>query len=1170
MARAFRAMTNMPGCLPGIIFGIGLLAAGYSFIAFQQQERRAFATRFDDIAQIRHTALAEAFRNAQVTLGTLNSFYHASHDVSRQEFGIMARQLLERQPYIQAVEWIPRVRHADRAAFEQAARADGLTDFQFTARTSRGNMQPAPERDVYFPIYYMEPLTGNEAAVGFDMASDPRRLEALHTAETCACPVATAPIPLVQDTAAQKAFLLLMPVFADHADAAFATGEEKSLAGFVLGVYRYPDLFEAILANVVEKRIFLWVFDRADGADDAESVHIVHPFGHDIPRELQSEHVEIDDILAFYDRVYLREKELTFAGRTFTIVLVADTDLIAEYMTVQPALMAGMILFLGSFMAVLLWRQIRERQTIEREVLARTELLQQAKNELQASQERVQLAAKAGRVGIWRMDLSTGALEWDEMMYTMYGLDPTTAEEGYARWRNRLHPDDLEAAEAAFQAASRPGGAPFDTEFRILRANDQATRYIRALATVLRDEHGQTTQVIGTNWDITDQKTAAQASIAVQRQRLANVIEGANVGTWEWNIQTGDVVFNARWADMVGYTLDELAPISIETWSALSHPDDLQVSNALLDRHFAGDLEYYECEIRMRHKNGQWVWMLDRGKVTTRTDDGAPLLMSGTHQDITARKRAETRQQFQSRLAIELGKTTTLKETLATLLTTIFELNVFDAGGVYLVDERSGAIDLIEHRGLPDWFVKAARHVEADDLRAHIIMQGQPVYQRVADYPESLRHNLVKEGLRSLAIIPIRHGERIIGTINLASHTHEVIDEEYTNLIETIAESEIGMAVSRVIAEEAVQKSEERHRTLFETMAQGVVYQAADGSITAANPAAERILGLPLDQMQGRTSFDPRWNAIHEDGSEFPGEAHPAMAALQTGQPVRNVMMGILNPRNEQTRWININAVPQFKDGETRPYQVYTTFEDVTDLKEAQWQLESLNDDLRRSNQELEQFAYIASHDLQEPLRKVKSFTQLFAAKYTGALDEKADRYIHFIVDGAERMQHLIQDILAMSRVTTKGKAFVDTDLEQVVRRVLENLHVLIQETDAVITHDTLPVAAVDESQMAQVFQNVIQNAIKFKGADAPRIHISAEDHDDVWQIAVRDNGIGIDPQYAERIFGLFQRLHTREEYAGTGLGLAICKKIIERHGGTIRVMSEPGTGSTFYWTLPK
>jgi len=242
---------------------------------------------------------------------------------------------------------------------------------------------------------------------------------------------------------------------------------------------------------------------------------------------------------------------------------------------------------------------------------------------------------------------------------------------------------------------------------------------------------------------------------------------------------------------------------------------------------------------------------------------------------------------------------------------------------------------------------------------------------------------------------------------------------------------------------------------------------------------------------------------------------------------------------------------------------------EVGERKRAEKALEEKTGELARSNRDLEQFAYVASHDLQEPLRMVTSYVQLLAKRYKTKLDPDADDFIHFAEDGAVRMWRLINDLLTYSRVGIHGKELEPTDCETALRQTLDNLKVAVEENRALVTHDALPTLMADNLQLIQLFQNLIGNAIKFRGSEPPRVHVSASRNGNGWIFSVRDNGIGIAPEYAKRIFIIFQRLHSREKYAGTGIGLSICQRIVERHGGHIWVESELGKGATFYFTLP-
>lgn len=296
----------------------------------------------------------------------------------------------------------------------------------------------------------------------------------------------------------------------------------------------------------------------------------------------------------------------------------------------------------------------------------------------------------------------------------------------------------------------------------------------------------------------------------------------------------------------------------------------------------------------------------------------------------------------------------------------------------------------------------------------------------------------------------------------------------------------------------------------------------------------------PQDRKNLKTEIQ---TAVAGEGASFSSE----FRIVRHGGAVRSVEAQYELVRNER--------------GE--PVEMVGTIQDITERKEYE-------EELRRSNAELQQFAYIASHDLQEPLRMISSYMQLLERRYKDQLDESAKEFIEYAVDGANRMQRLINDLLKYSRVGTRGGEFEPTDLSAVFEAALANLRIAIQESGAEVMAEPLPSVLGDQTQLLQLFQNLIGNAMKFRRERVtPRVRVGAERRDGEWLLSVSDNGIGIEPADAERIFLIFQRLHGREQYEGTGIGLAVCKRIVERHGGSIWVESEPGEGSVFYFTLP-
>jgi PAS domain S-box-containing protein len=372
-------------------------------------------------------------------------------------------------------------------------------------------------------------------------------------------------------------------------------------------------------------------------------------------------------------------------------------------------------------------------------------------------------------------------------------------------------------------------------------------------------------------------------------------------------------------------------------------------------------------------------------------------------------------------------------------------------------------------------------------------------------------------------------------------------------------------------AESALAESEAKLRITFATMADGIVIAALDETVTDCNDAILRltqrsrkeIIGKPFEHL-----LPPEFRSLIPDAHKFLVGAVLVRTETSRGEreTIRNDSQ--LLRKNGERVDIEVN-ISTIEDASGQPAEFLIVARDVTERKRMEQQLDETLADLQRSNAELEQFAYIASHDLQEPLRMITSYMQIIEEDYKGKLDADADQYIAFTVEGAKRMQTLIDDLLAYSRVGTRGEPFIPTSMNSVLSKAIANLQVAIEESHAVVTHDQLPTVLGDESQLIQLFQNLLGNAIKFRGDDAPMIHVGVEETKDGWVFSVHDNGIGIDMKYIERIFTIFQRLHARDEYPGTGIGLAVVKKIVERHGGRIWVESAPESGSTFYFTLP-
>jgi len=432
--------------------------------------------------------------------------------------------------------------------------------------------------------------------------------------------------------------------------------------------------------------------------------------------------------------------------------------------------------------------------------------------------------------------------------------------------------------------------------------------------------------------------------------------------------------------------------------------------------------------------------------------------------------------------------------------------------------------------------------------------------------PEGFAERLIADGTRSAAEALAQQ----IGTgIELIARRKNRSEFPIEIMLSPLESAE-GTLVTAAIRDISVRRAAERHLAQMEGRYRGLLEAAPDamvvvnqkGEIVLLNVQAEKQFGYSRDELVGQKVK----NIIPQ------GFAERLVAdALRSVEDALAQQIGtgieLTGRRKDSSEFpIEIMLSPlESAEG----ILVTAAVRDITTRKTAEANLLNKMEELNRSNEELGQFAYIASHDLQEPLRMVASYTQLLSRRYKGKLDSDADEFIAFAVDGASRMQRLIQDLLAYSRVGTKGRDLLDISSEEALQQALINLRGAIEEKGALVTHDPLPAIVADDMQLIQLFQNLVGNAIKYQNAGIPKVHISASRNGSKkWTFSVKDNGLGIDPQYFEKIFGMFQRLHKREEFAGTGIGLAICKKIVERHGGSISVESQPGQGSTFRFAL--
>ena len=435
---------------------------------------------------------------------------------------------------------------------------------------------------------------------------------------------------------------------------------------------------------------------------------------------------------------------------------------------------------------------------------------------------------------------------------------------------------------------------------------------------------------------------------------------------------------------------------------------------------------------------------------------------------------------------------------------------------------------------------------------------GQPVEMLI---PGSLRgRHVVHRGaylaspqIREMAADLEPRARRKDGTLFPVSVSLATVDEKEGQLVIAAVRDVTELTAAVAAARRLAAIVEHADDAIFDTSVSGLV--------ASWNMGAERLFGYDEEEVIGKSAAMLAAAGLEDEERRLIGEA------VSTGRVTRAETVRTRKDGSQVDVSLTVSPV---HDRRGKVTALATIARDITERKVADAALAERTRELEISNRDLLQFASVASHDLQEPLRKVASFCQLLARRYQGQLDEEADEYIGFVVDGATRMQQLINDLLTLARVGRSGDQMIDVDCGKVMRQVLGDMAMVLDEAEAaLVVADDLPVVCAHQGLVAQLFVNLVGNAVKFRGPRAPRVEVSASRQEGEWRFAVADNGIGIEAQYADRVFDVFERLHTRSEYPGTGIGLALCRKIVELHRGRIWFESEPGAGTTFYWTMP-
>jgi PAS domain S-box-containing protein len=723
-------------------------------------------------------------------------------------------------------------------------------------------------------------------------------------------------------------------------------------------------------------------------------------------------------------------------------------------------------------------------------------------------------------------------------------------------WASALHPDDIAKTIEIWNNAVSTRSS-YETEYRVKR-HDGVFRDLLAKGSPVFDKNGEIMEWIGVCIDITERKKTEEV-IKDNEKRFRELIESLPQLFWTCRVDGPCDYLSKQWVDYTGVPEEEQLGYR---WLEQLHPEDRDKTVAeWMEKVKTG--ESFDMEFRIRRNDGIYHWFKTRA-VPMRDSDGSIVKWFGSNTDFEEIKKAEEQlKNFSKELEQKVDERT--KE-LQISTKKLDETSSIARVGGWELDLKKNEMywsDLVKqiHEVDPDY------HPTLRDGINFFVPEAVPVIS------EAMK-NTINEGEPFNIELQLLTARKNVKWVRIVGKAYRENDEivKIGGMFQDINERKLA-EIESLRKSEQLQMLSNELENIIDSIPGLVFYKDTNNRYIRVNKyicdahkmSKKQLEGLSLNDLYPREQAQ----AYYEDD----------LQVIRSHQSKINID----EPWGD--RWVSTSKIPYLNEtGEV--IGVIGVSMDVTERRLAEEELKNHRDhleelvnertseldnaiiDLKRSNQELEQFAYVASHDLQEPLRMVSSYTQLLERRYKDLLDQDAKDFIFFAVDGANRMQHLINDLLDYSRVTTRGKPFVKVDLSTVLGHAINNLQKKIQETGALIVNEDLPFVYGDEVQLVRVFQNLLDNAIKFRGTVPPRISISSKTVDDKVQISISDNGIGIDKIYTDRVFTIFQRLHNKIEYPGTGIGLAICKRTIERHGGKIWFESEPGKGTTFIFTL--
>lgn len=720
-----------------------------------------------------------------------------------------------------------------------------------------------------------------------------------------------------------------------------------------------------------------------------------------------------------------------------------------------------------------------------------------------------------------------------------------------------IHPDDLPRIINEVKYYADNSIDTFEQSYRLRHKNGNYL-WIYDYTKFVRDNSGNIIEIKGYLFDQTNLKNAQQ-EIENQKQRLANIIDGTNVGTWEWNVQTGETVFNERWAEIIGYTLEELKPISINTWLKVVHPDDLVKSEELLLKHFKGETEYYDFEARVKHKDGHWVWIADKGKVVSRTADNKPLMMFGTHQDITERKRSEILQHIQYKVAdaaVSSIRLTDLFESIRSELSTIMNVNNFF---IALYDEKSGMlssdVDRDEMEIIPEWPAKGSMTGYVIEQKRSVLVTKNQINHMIADGIAGMVGIIPEIWLG----VPFRIGGKVIGVIVVQSYDNtNAYDHNSVEILEIVAH-ELSIFIQHKRAEEESQK-------LSKAIVQSpvsIIITDPQGKIEYVNPKFTEVSGYAIEEIKGET---PRVLRTDEHGSEFFSKMWDTISSGKDWQgEIRN------RKKNGEIYWDAALISPILND-EGRITNYLAINEDITEKKKMIEELIIAKEKAEEMNRVKSNFFANMSHELRTPMVGILGFSEMLMTEFK----DKPDYFtmIKSINSSGQRLLETLNMILNISKLEAAKvePVLTATNIVPLIRESYQFFESAASrkklQYELSVLDDRI-LCNIDAFLFLSIINNLINNAIKFTSAGAITVVVQISNSDAV--IRVSDSGVGISQENLNLIWEEFRQASEgyNRSFEGTGLGLSISKRYTELMKGKINVESVIDKGTTFILTFP-